>query len=199
MMLVLPPVELAWETIDLARMRSVTEATVVQVEVVRSSKGDQPIVEYAYRVGGVAYQSKRLLPGFLSNQGRWTGGGRAVKGLAVGQKILIPFNAADPAQACLEYGWFIWAVGFPFFLCGLCVSSGAARLTSLRGRSLAALGYALLFYGFGVVAFNPSAAIRCTDLHRHLLVFLTIFLGAFVWRQWRPRPETAPDEKREPD
>jgi hypothetical protein len=106
------PIDVAWCTWDMTRMRCVAQARIDKVGL-RASPGwalVAPDVSYSYRVAGKQYRSRRFLPGFLPNHTVWSTGDAAVYEYRPGDQVLIHYDPADPQRSCLEYGWFKWSV-----------------------------------------------------------------------------------------
>lgn len=177
-----PPVMVAWEAIDLIRMREVAPAKVFNVKYVSSSKGSRAVITYGFSVQGKEYVSERYLPGFAGNSGTWTGGGEVGAEFPVGQLVPVYYSAADPTLCALEYGWFKWSVAITFFWIGLtAIGLSVSRMQASRWSTpLWCAGVACLVYGGAEVSMGPSA-IRVRELHWHLLAWCAAVAGAAIY------------------
>jgi hypothetical protein len=150
------PIDVAWRTWDMVRMRCVAEARIDQVGL-RESPGwalAAPDVSYSFRVAGKQYRSRRLLPGFLPNHTVWSTGDAAVCNYRPGDQVLIHYDPADPQRSWLRSqrgrrarSFGVKGVYFPKFV------QGAAK--NARGKSLMLFRYQL-HHGLRRKGYGPA-------------------------------------------
>jgi hypothetical protein len=178
-----PPAALVWETYDMLSMSATTAATVRKSEVNTGAHGtSRPVIRYAYRVGGVAYESDRYLPGFAGNFGEWSGGGMAAWNFPVGREVVIHYRPAEPAHSCLEFGWHKWSLGLTLALCGTAL---AVFLQRRFWPTFSAAGFSIplpVLAGLLLIGIGPNA-VRPAVLPWYLLglVLGSAALYGVVW------------------
>ena len=65
--LLVPPIEVIWESIELVRMRDVTPGKILAVTYVSGKMSDRARITYTFSVAGQQFVSERYLPGFAGN------------------------------------------------------------------------------------------------------------------------------------
>jgi hypothetical protein len=85
-----------------------------------SGSTNYPVVQYAYQVGGQAYQNSKLAPG---PEVGGTGAGKVVARYPVGAQVMVFYNPQNPSDAVLERKapalWLMWLL-LIVFDCALC-------------------------------------------------------------------------------
>jgi len=94
-----------------------------RIEQRSSSEGgytDYPVIQYAYQIGGQAYQGYKLAPG---PEVGGTGAGKVVARYPSGAQVMVFYNPQNPSEAVLERKapaqWLLWLI-LAIFDCVLC-------------------------------------------------------------------------------
>jgi hypothetical protein len=192
-LVVLPPVETVWATVNLLQMRSSTTGTIIKAPAGDDGQA-KPTVRYRYAVGGREYESTRFVPGLLMDYVEDTRDRLRDMKYAVGQRVTVYYNASNPSQARLKYGWPFLAVGFSFFVWGMLLT-GYGQWRKKENRKywviFSSLGPALLILGFGEVAAGggdaDGVAINVSEIHWHLMIFGVLFVSSLTYQAFRKK------------
>ena len=202
-LVILPPVEIVWATVNLLQIRSTTTGTIIEAPAGDDSQA-KPTVRYRYTIGGREYESTRFVPGLLMDYVEDTRDRLRDMKYAVGQQVTVYYNPGNPSQARLKYGWPFLAAGFSLFVWGMLLT-GYGQWRKKENRKywviFSSLGPALLILGFGELAVGggdvDEVTINVSEIHWHLLVFGVLFLSSLSYQAFRKKDRAGKPARQE--
>lgn len=183
-------VDVIVQTLELTKMREVTEAKVIEHGPV-SDRGGRGLeyryrskrVTYVYEIDGLHYTSHRVAPGVYGDGAHLVRD--TARELRPGKLVTIHYDKSNPARSCLKYGWPVRRLSVALFLWALCLYGiGIPKRSLRRVIALVFVASAGILYVTRVGLILPDV-IAPSNAHWYAMAFAILCLAAvLVVRPW---------------